>query len=138
VEQRKNNKHAFVPEYLWDVEEKEFIQEEMKAWEEKNDTVRNDETPGKYLAIFERRATKGQCFNQPYLGCREFSCKTFKLIENPESEEQKPIAETRDLGFMLYDLDFTNINDPQAMFFPAKLDAGTVIVPSLHSKEIRR
>src|SRR5690606_24142348 len=29
-----------------------------------------DENPGKYNAIFERRARKGQCFNQPYLGCR--------------------------------------------------------------------
>ena len=138
VEQRKNNKHTVVPEFLWELEEKEFIQEEMKAWEEKSDTVRNDETPGKYLAIFERRATKGQCFNQPYLGCREFSCKTFKLIENPESEEQKPIAETRDLGFMLYDMDFTNINDPRAMFFPSKLENGVVTVPPPDSEEIRR
>lgn len=138
VELRKNNKHTIVQEPLWEPEEKKFMQEEVKAWEEMSDTVRNDETPGKYLAIFERRATKGQCFNQPYLGCREFSCKELKLIRNPESEEQKPITETRDLGFMLYDMDFTNINDPQAMFFAAKLDAGTVIVPSLDSKEIRR
>ena len=34
---------------------------------------RKDENPGKYYGIFERRARKGQCFNQPYLGCREFS-----------------------------------------------------------------
>jgi CRISPR-associated protein Cas5d len=33
-----------------------------------------DENPAKYNAIFERRARRGQCFNQPYLGCREFSC----------------------------------------------------------------
>ena len=33
----------------------------------------SDENPGKYNAMFERRAKKGQCFNQPYLGCREFS-----------------------------------------------------------------
>ena len=31
------------------------------------------ETPEKYDAIFLERATKGQCFTQPYLGCREFS-----------------------------------------------------------------
>lgn len=137
VEKRKNNKHTVVPEFLWDGEEKKFMQEEITAWEENKDTVRKGETPGKYLAIFERRAKKGQCFNQPYLGCREFSCKEFKLVEHPD-KEQKPIPETRDLGFMLYDMDFINPSDPQAMFFLAKIENGTVIVPSFDSKEIRR
>ena len=65
--------------------------------------------------MFERRAKKGQCFNQPYLGCREFSC-NFRLIENPEKEIKRPIAEDKELGFMLYDMDFTEEQSPQAMF----------------------
>src|SRR3989304_8773647 len=36
---------------------------------------------GKYASMFERRASKGQCFNQPYLGTREFSC-AFHLVDN--------------------------------------------------------
>ena len=39
-----------------------------------------DENPGKYNAMFERRAAKGQCFNQPYLGTRECAA-SFRLID---------------------------------------------------------
>jgi CRISPR-associated protein Cas5d len=136
-EQRKNNKHTTVPEFLWDPEEKEFMREEIKALEGKTDTVHNDETPGKYLAIFERRATKGQCFNQPYLGTREFSC-SFRLVENPESEQKAAIPETRSLGFMLYDMDFSDLENPLPMFFPAELKNGVMSIPPPDSEEIRR
>jgi CRISPR-associated protein Cas5d len=137
VAERKNNKHIVVPEYLWCDDEKEFMTEEIKAWEEKQETGRRDETPGKYLAIFERRATKGQCFNQPYLGCREFSCH-FKFIKNPADTPATPIQETRELGYMLYDMDFSNLKDPKPMFFKAEMQNGVVNIPPLESKEIRR
>lgn len=32
-----------------------------------------EEKPRKFAEMFQRRAARGQCFNQPYLGCREFS-----------------------------------------------------------------
>jgi len=96
-----------------------------------------DENPGKYNAIFDRRARNGQCFNQPYLGTREFSAH-FRLIENPEKEELQPIEETRDLGFMLYDLDFSNEKDPKAMFFRAQMNHGVLMVPPLNSEEVRK
>ncbi len=137
INERKNNKHTLTPEYLLDPEEKDFMLEEIKAWEDKQETVRNDETPGKYLAIFERRATKGQCFNQPYLGTREFSC-NFRFIKNPEEEPAATIDETRAIGFMLYDMDFTDLKDPKPMFFPAKIENGVVNFPPLDSEEIRR
>jgi CRISPR-associated protein Cas5d len=57
----------------------------------------------KFMSMFERRAAKGQCVNQPYLGCREFAA-TFKLVD-PEGTPEIPIPETRDLGYMLYDLE---------------------------------
>jgi CRISPR-associated protein Cas5d len=57
------------------------------------------ESPAKYSEMFERRARKGQCFSQPYLGCREFSC-DFRLATN---DTPAPISESRDLGWMLYD-----------------------------------
>ena len=84
-----------------------------------------DEKPAKYAAMFERRAKKGQCFHRPYLGCREFACH-FKLV-NPVEEQAEPIDETRDLGFMLYDMDFAkDINDPSPQFFRALLERGAV------------
>jgi len=135
--ERKNNKHSVVPAFLWDPEEREFMLQELKDWEEQKDAYRKDETPGKYLAIFERRATKGQCFNQPYLGTREFSC-NFKFIKNPEEEPVTTISETRELGFMLYDMDFTDIKDPKPMFFPARIENGVVNIPHYTSEEIRK
>lgn len=92
--------------------------------------VRDDradpEPSQKYHAMFERRAAAGQCVNQPYLGCREFAAR-FRLITDL-SEERRPIDETRDLGWMLRDLDFSNPADPQPIFFRAEMNAGVVEV----------
>ena len=81
----------------------------------------------KYIEMFQRRAQKGQCVNQPYLGCREFAA-AFRLIENA-SAEPPAIPETRELGWMLHDLDFTNPFDPQPYFFNAHMQAGVIDVP---------
>lgn len=105
---------------------------------ERRDLSRPDENPGKYNAMFERRAEKGQCFNQPYLGTRECSA-SFRLV-HPESEElDPPIQEDRDLGLMLYDMDFlSNVEKPDPMFYRAKMVKGTIIVPPIDSKEVLR
>jgi CRISPR-associated protein Cas5d len=73
--------------------------------------------------------------NQPYLGCREFAA-DFRLIEAPDSEAA-PIADSASLGWMLYDLDFSNRADPKPRFFNAQLQAGTVHVPAWNSPEVR-
>lgn len=105
------------------------------GWE--TEELRKDENPGKYNAIFERRARKGQCFNQPYLGCREFSCE-FRLVDDL-SKEPAPISETRDLGFMLYDLDFQkNLKEPPPAFFRASMENGVINVPAWDSEEVRK
>lgn len=96
-----------------------------------------DENPGKYQAIFERRAAKGQCFNQPYLGCREFSVASFRLVDAGVSKPP-PIPEDRDLGFMLYDLDYEAEGGPAPAFFRARLEGGVVRVPDWESEEVRR
>lgn len=103
---------------------------------EEKDFLRKDENPGKYNAMFERRASKGQCFNQPYLGTRECSA-SFRLV-NPEQEElSAPINENRDLGLMLYDMDFEgNLEKPDAMFYHAYMENGVIIVPPRDSKEV--
>ncbi len=92
-------------------------------------------TMGKFLDMFERRAEKGQCVNQPYLGCREFAC-DFRLV-NSAKPQAPPIAETRDLGFMLYDMDYAKTNDPQPRFFRAQLANGVLQVPGWDSEEVR-
>lgn len=95
-----------------------------------------DENPGKYQAMFERRASKGQCFNQPYLGTREFSA-YFRLLEEGESLVP-PLAQDRDLGIMLYDMDFSDPENVNAMFFRANMRAGVINVPPRNSEEILR
>jgi len=88
--------------------------------------------------MFERRARAGQCINQPYLGTREFAC-AFNLVDDIASavEPKPPIAESRDLGWMLYDMDFSQVNDPSPRFFNAKMHAGVVQVPVWESDEVR-
>ena len=94
-----------------------------------------DASPAKYHEMFERRAGKGQCVNQPYLGCREFAA-AFRLVADPAAE-RPPIAETRDLGFMLHDLDFAKPNDPRPRFFRARMENGAITVPAWDSEEVR-
>ena len=100
-----------------------------------------DENPMKYYQMFERRAEQGQCFTQPYLGTREFSA-SFRLVD-PGSEDLTPALSAdqggnRDLGIMLYDMDFSNPKNIQAMFYRAEMNEGVIIVPPLNSKEILR
>lgn len=82
--------------------------------------------PQKHHAMFERRATNGQWVNQPYLGCREFAARV-RLVTDP-AREPAPISDTRDLGWMLHDLDFSDPADPQPVFFRAQMNAGVIEV----------
>ena len=91
--------------------------------------------PGKYLAMFSRRAEAGQCVNQPYLGCREFAAR-FRLVELTSDGHggwqagaaEPPALEawTADLGWMLHDLDFEHTPTPQPRFFRAQVNKGVV------------
>ncbi len=94
------------------------------------------ETEGKFAEMFRRRARKGQTFNQPYLGCREFAC-GFRYVEDP-TRERPPIEESRHLGLMLYDLDFSDPAEPNPAFFDARLGRGTLEVPDWESAEVLR
>jgi len=90
--------------------------------------------PAKFREMFERRAGKGQCVNQPYLGCREFAC-DFRLVSG--DRVAVPIDESRDLGWMLHDMDFGNVADPKPRFFRAELKGGVLAVPDAESPEVR-
>jgi CRISPR-associated protein Cas5d len=93
------------------------------------------DSAAKFADMFRRRAEKGQCFNQPYLGCREFTC-DFVLVDDLTSEPS-PIPESPDLGFMLYDLDYSNPSAPSPLFFRAQMENGIIRVPAKDSQEVR-
>lgn len=104
---------------------------------EEHELLRKDENPMKYYQMFERRASKGQCFIQPYLGCREFAA-NWKYIDDTENLE-RPLAEDRDLGIMLYDMDFEgNLQKPDALFYRARMEQGVIVVPDKNSEEVLR
>lgn len=90
------------------------------------DKATPEDNEGKHLDIFNRRAERGQCFHQPCLGTREFAA-AFDLL--PAGTPLPPaISETRDLGFMLWDIDHAAPGKP-SMFFRAKLENGVLEVP---------
>jgi CRISPR-associated protein Cas5d len=94
-----------------------------------------DDTEGKHLDVFNRRAARGQCWNQPSLGTREFAA-DFELI--PHHAPLPPaIAESRDLGLMLWDIDHAAPGRP-SLFFRARMEQGVVAVPQPGSPEILR
>lgn len=93
----------------------------------------DDET--KFREQFKRRAQKGQCAWQPYMGCREFTA-FFELLSDSE-RSPVPIDETRDLGWMLFDMDYRN-RPPTPCFFSARLESGTMRIPAPDSSEVKR
>ena len=97
----------------------------------------DDENPMKYYQMFERRASQGQCFTQPYLGTREFAA-SWRMVDTVKESLTPAIPETKDLGIMLYDMDYSNPKDIQAMFYRPQMNNGVVIVPPFNSKEILR
>lgn len=114
--------------------------------------LRKDENPAKYYDMFERRARKGQCFKQPFLGTREFAA-SFRFVDSNEAPLKREEYSYRDsgivdFGIMFYDWDFSKIYDKkkksidykQAMplFFRAVMNNGIITVPPKNSQEIIR
>lgn len=91
-------------------------------------------------AQFQRRAANGQCFYQPFLGCREFPA-YFAL--SSADQGPPPLALNDDLGWMLYDVfDLTRANDPDAApsisVFQAQVQHGVLRVPAYGDAAVRK
>jgi CRISPR-associated protein Cas5d len=92
------------------------------------DRAKEDDTPAKHISMFNRRAAAGQCFHRPCLGTREFAADFALLAEDAASPSSElPVAQrNRDLGWMLYDIDFAN--ERTSRFFRAQLEDGILDV----------
>lgn len=91
-----------------------------------------DENQAKFRDIFRRRVQRGECFQRPYLGCREFAC-DFALPSGTETVPHELRGKTADLGLMLLDIAFSGsgasgINVP--FFYQATLKDGVLRVPN--------
>ena len=81
---------------------------------------------GKFKDIIMRRLRRGECYHQPYFGCREFPAR-FALYEEEKVDTAYDGTE-RDLGYMLYDLDYSDTEDIKPMFFRAVMKDGVLDV----------
>ena len=84
--------------------------------------VESDNT-GKFKDIIMRRLRRGECYHMPYFGCREFPA-NFCLCEDEKIETA--YSGEKDLGFMLYDMDFSDLDNIQPMFFRALMKDGVI------------
>lgn len=81
---------------------------------------------GKFQEMIKRRLRKGQNYHQPYLGCREFPAQV-SLFEGDMNTLNLAYAdEDKDLGFMLYDMDYSDKDNITPMFFRAILKNGVI------------
>lgn len=94
------------------------------------------DNPGKFQDIVKRRIKKGQFYHQPCLGCREFPAQFRWCEELPPCPEE--LRGERDLGWMLYDLDYTDPENITPVFFRGILRDGVLEVPAWNSEEVRR
>lgn len=94
----------------------------IEAHFEMTEQATDSDNPGKFKDIIMRRLRKGECYHMPYLGCREFPA-NFELFEKVDIDTAYP-GEDKDLGYMLYDFDYSDPMDIQPMFFRAVLRDG--------------
>lgn len=108
----------------------------IEAHFDMTDKASPGDNPGKFQDILTRRIHKGQFYHAPYFGCREFPV-NFAMCESvPECPEE--LRGRRDLGFMLYDMDYSDRENIRPMFFRAVINDGVLEVPPLGSGEVKR
>ena len=93
------------------------------------------DNPGKFQDIIKRRLERGQCYSMPYFGTREFAAHFARCTELPPCPEE--LLGERDLGWMLWDMDYTDPQDIKPKFFRAKLVDGSMVVPPPESGEVK-
>lgn len=81
---------------------------------------------GKFCDIIKRRIEKGQCFHQPYFGNREFPAR-FRMWAGQDAAKAC-VDDSRDLGLMLFDMDYSDPSNIKPMFFRAVLNKGMLKV----------
>ena len=83
------------------------------------------DNPGKFKDIVMRRLRRGDCWHTPYFGCREFPA-NFALCEENEIRTAYDVIAEKDMGYMLFDMDYTDPENIQPMFFRAVMRHGVI------------
>jgi CRISPR-associated protein Cas5d len=107
----------------------------IEAHFDMTDKAAPSDNPGKFQDILKRRIQRGQCYHQPCFGCREFPAQFAPCVELPPCPEE--LRGERDLGYMLYDMDYADPEDIHPLFFRAVLRDGVLEVPPRNSGEVK-
>ena len=97
----------------------------IEAHFEMTEKANASDNPGKFKDIIMRRLRRGEWFHMPYFGCREFPA-NFALCEEEEIHTAYDVVSEKDLGLMLYDMDYSDPENIQPMFFRAVMRHGVV------------
>ena len=97
----------------------------IEAHFEMTEKANATDNPGKFKDIMMRRLRRGECYHMPYFGCREFPA-NFALCEEEEVKTVYDNVPEKNLGLMLYDMDYTDIETISPMFFRAVLKQGVL------------
>ena len=106
----------------------------IEAHFDMTDNAAASDNPGKFQDIMKRRLERGQFYNMPYMGTREFPAHFKPCGAIPECPDE--LKGTRDLGWMLLDMDYTDKSDIQPRFFRATMTDGVIDVPEFDSAEV--
>ena len=106
----------------------------IEAHFDMTDQAAPGDNPGKFCDIIRRRIEKGRFYHQPYFGTREFPVFFAPCEEIPSCPEE--LKGHRDLGYMLWDMDYARKEDIRPLFFRAVLEDGVLRVPSRDSGEV--
>lgn len=106
----------------------------IEAHFDMTDQAAPGDNPGKFQDIVKRRLERGQFYHQPCFGCREFPAQFKPCQELPPCPEE--LKGERDLGYMLWDMDYADPENITPLFFRAKLKDGVLDVPTRHSGEV--
>lgn len=108
----------------------------IEARFELTDKAAPSDNQGKFSDIIRRRLERGQCYHQPYFGCREFPANFRSCEAVPECPTE--LRGEKDLGWMLYDMDYSDPKDIRPMFFRGVLHDGVLNIPPSDSQEVRK
>lgn len=106
----------------------------IEAHFDMTDKASPGDNPGKFQDIIKRRIERGQFYHQPCFGCREFPANFAPCEKMPPCP--KELAGEKDLGFMLWDIDYTDPQNLHPLFFRARLTDGVLTVPTRNSGEV--
>ena len=96
----------------------------IEAEFEMTDRAAPSDNPGKFQDIVTRRMSRVSVFIPLILGAVNF----LPHSAHGPAGQSRPLTETRDLGFMIYDFNYTDPQNITPMYFHAKLEHGVLNV----------